>query len=352
LQPARPACNFDRAAWRAVEKAKVDFRSFTIAGSATYLPVESIDAEALDGLTGKPLGSTAKRFGVRKRHRANREETSSFMGANAARNALGEAGWDPRSLDAIIGACGVMEQPIPGTSVLIQNRLGLGDSGIACFDVNATCLSFLQALDRALAGFALGEWRRVLIVSADIASAALDFSDPEASVLFGDGAAAFALQSEGPHRRLAHSFRTYGEGAHACRLDAGGTRLRPSDDLEAFLQATKFKMAGKDVFRLTSRRFPGFLADLLASAALSVEEIDLVVPHQASAAALEHLKRSIPDGHAKTVDIFASVGNQIATSLPFALHTARAEGRLRARQHTLLIGSAAGISLGGAIIRW
>ncbi len=329
-----------------------EYRSFNIAGSATYLPLETVSAEQLDGLTGQPGGSTAKRFGVNQRHWALGEETSSFMGASAAQTALDEAGWDPRSVDVIIGACGVMEQPIPGTAVLIQNRLGLGDSGIGCFDVNATCLSFLLALDRALAGFALGEWQRVLVVSADIASAALDFSDPEASVLFGDGAAAFALEAGNQHCRLAHRFRSYGESARSCRLEAGGTRLRPDDDLDAFLRAAKFRMDGKEVFRATSRRFPAFLTELLGAAQLSVDDIDLIVPHQASAAALEHLKRSIPGGHAKTIDIFASVGNQIATSLPFALHSARSAGRLRAGERSLLIGSSAGISLGGAVIQW
>lgn len=332
--------------------ASVHHRSFGIAGSATYLPRESVPASHLDELTVQPTGSTQLRFGVQKRHWANAEETSSFMGACAARDALSDAGWEPQSLDAIIGACGVMEQPIPGTSVLIQRRLGLGDSGVACFDINATCLSFLQALDRALAGFALGEWRRVLIVSADIASAALDFSDPEASVLFADGAAALALEADGPHVRLGHSFRTYGEGADLCRLEAGGTRLRPHDDLEGFLRSARFRMQGKEVFRATSRRFPPFLADLLNASGVAAEQIDLVVPHQASAPALEHLKRSLPGGHAKTVDIFAEVGNQIATSLPFALHTARSLGRIVAGQNALLIGSSAGISLGGAVIRW
>jgi 3-oxoacyl-[acyl-carrier-protein] synthase-3 len=274
------------------------------------------------------------------------------MGAEAAAAAMADAGWDPASLDALIGACGVMEQPIPGTSVLIQQRLGLGESGIACFDINATCLSFLQALDRALAAIALDEWQRVLIVSADIASAALDLTRPEASVLFGDGAAAIALEAGGPHQRLAHRFRTYGEGAAACRLEAGGTRLRPDDDLPAFLRGAKFRMDGQALFRATSRRFPGFMDELLDAAGLAAQDIDVIIPHQASAAALEHLKRHMPDGHARTIDLFAAIGNQIATSIPFALHTARAQGRLRAGEHGLLIGSAAGISLGGTVIRW
>lgn len=274
------------------------------------------------------------------------------MGAWAAEAALTEAGWNPASLDVIIGACGVMEQPIPGTSVLIQRRLGLGDSGIPAFDINATCLSFLLALDHVLTGFSIGRWRRALIVSADIASAALDFSDPEASVLFGDGAAAFALEANGPHMRLAHRFNTYGEAADVCRLEAGGTRLRPDEDLDAFLAHSKFRMDGRGVFRATSRRFAEFLTGLLSTAGVSPADLDVVIPHQASAAALEHLKRAIPSGDEKVVDIFADIGNQIATSLPFAWHVARQRGLLRPGQHGLMIGTSAGVSLGGAVMRW
>lgn len=326
--------------------------SFAVAGSGAYLPQRVVTARELDALTGRPEGSTGRTFGLKERRWASPTETSSRMGAWAAEAALVEADWDPASLDVIIGACGVMEQPIPGTSVLIQRQLGLGDSGIPAFDVNATCLSFLLALDHLLTGFAIGRWRRGLIVSADIASAALDFSDPEASVLFGDGAAAFALEAGGPHRRLAHRFNTYGEAADVCRLEAGGTRLRPDDDLEAFLARSKFRMEGRGVFRATSRRFPEFLNALLTDAAIAPGDLDVVIPHQASAAALEHLKRAIPSGNEKVVDIFADIGNQIATSLPFAWHEARRRGLLRPGEHGLMIGTSAGVSLGGAVMRW
>lgn len=327
-------------------------RTFAIAGSGTYLPAARVPVAELDRLTGLPPGTVAQRFGVRWRHRAGPDETSSLMAASAGQAALDEAGWDPASLDVIISACGVMEQPIPSTAVLVQRRLGLGSSGIPAFDVNATCLSFLVALDRVLAGFALGEWRRALIVCADISSAALDWSDPEASVLFGDGAAAIALEAGGPHSRLAHLLRTYGDGAELCRLEAGGTRLRPLDGIEPFLERARFRMDGPGVFKATGRRFPGFLGELFGKAGIAADALACVIPHQASGPALEHLKRALPQGHERTVDLFADVGNLIATSLPFTLHHARQNGLLKSGEHALLVGSSAGISLGGAIIRW
>lgn len=325
---------------------------FSIRGTGEYLPRREVGVGELAtraGLTERDITDT---YGVGVRRWAAADETSSVMGAAAARAALDEAGWRAQDLDVIVGACGVMEQPIPGTSVLIQRRLGLGGSGIPCLDVNATCLSFLAAFDRVLAGFVTKQWRRALIVSADIATAALDFSDPETSVLFSDGAAAVALEAEGAHRCLAMRFETYGDGADVCQLQAGGTRLRPRDDWQDFLAHSLFQMDGRGVFRAVSRPFPLFLARLFEAAGMGAADLDLVIPHQASAVALEHLKRALPDGHAKTIDLFREVGNQIAVSLPFALHRARRAGRVRPGDRGLLIGSSAGVSLGGAAIQW
>jgi 3-oxoacyl-[acyl-carrier-protein] synthase-3 len=280
-------------------------------------------------------------------------ETSSALGAEAARVAISGAGWAPEDLDVIVGGCGVMEQPIPGTATLIQRRLGLGGAGIPAFDVNATCLSFLLALDVVSLGFAAGRWKKALIVSADIASAALDFADPEASVIFGDGAAAVAVEADDSASAiLGFRMETYGDGSELCRLEAGGTRLRPHDDLDAFLSNSRFRMDGPGVFMAAARRFPRFAVRLLKSAGVRAGDIDLVIPHQASAAALEHLRRAFPTEGDRVVDIFADHGNQIAASLPSALHHAIASGRLKRGDLALLIGTAAGVSLGGAVIRY
>jgi 3-oxoacyl-[acyl-carrier-protein] synthase-3 len=325
---------------------------FGISGIGRALPMQVVSSTELDALVERERGWTESTFGIKNRYWAHGSETSSALGAQAARVALAEADWPADSLDVIVGASAVTEQPIPGNAPMIQQNLGLGASGISAFDVNATCLSFLVAFDIVLAGFVTGRWRRALVVSSEIASAALDFRNPEASVIFGDGALAVALSAGGPHRLLASRHETYGDGRDLCTIGAGGTRLRPHDNLENFLAKSKFQMDGHGVFRATARPFPAFLGRLLAAAETDASELGSVIPHQASATALEHLKRAIPDGHAKTIDIFADYGNQIAVSLPHALHAARAAGRLKAGSRSLLIGTSAGVSLGGAVIEW
>lgn len=299
---------------------------FALAGTGVYLPA---------AIGGRP--------------RASAGETTSAMAAAAARDALNDAGWQAGDLDALIGASSVMEQPIPGTAALIGARLGV--RGAAGFDVNATCLSALVALDLAITGVAAGKWRRVLVAGADLPSRAIDPADSELAAIFGDGGAALAV-GEGAQQLLASRFETYGEYADLCALEAGGTRLDPRGDRDAFLQATRFRMAGPALYRATARVFPPFLDRLLAAAGVGTKDLDLVIPHQASRAALDHLRHVLGVEPRRVVDVFDTYGNQVASSLPHALHIARSTGRLGAGMTVLLVGSAAGISLGGLVIRW
>lgn len=307
---------------------------FDLAGSGVYLPV----AEASPGMA--------------ERRAAGAAETGSMMAAAAARAALDAAAWRANEVDVLIGACAVMEQPIPGAAILVQRRLGIGASGIPAFDVNATCLSGLLALDIAVTGLATGKWRRALVVGAELPSRAIDPADAAMAGIFGDGAAALALAADGPQTILASRFESYGDHADLCALEAGGTRLSPHDDLDRFLAGSRFRMAGPALYRATARLFPGFLDRLLNAAGIAADEIDLVIPHQAGAAALDHLARVLGGPRDRIVDIFAEHGNQVAASLPHALHIARADRRLTPGATVLLIGSAAGITLGGMVVRW
>lgn len=301
---------------------------FALAGTGAYTPARRI--------AGRPVADEA--------------ETTSMMAAAAARAALDEAGWRAEEADVLIGASSVIEQPLPGTATLIQRRLGIGASGRAAFDVNATCLSALVALDVALLGIAGGRWRQVLIAGADLPRRALAADDAAGAAIFGDGGAALAVAAGGPHRLLASRFETHGDHADLCAIAAGGTRLDPTD--AGFLAETRFRMAGPALHRATARLFPGFLARLLEEAGVAAAAIDVVVPHQASRAAIDHLARVLGGERVRIVDRFDANGNQVAASLPLALHAARVEGRLVPGATVLLVGSAAGITLGGMVIRW
>lgn len=325
-----------------------------VAGLGVYEPREQLASDALDPRYGRDIGWTRTQFGLTSRRLAAPDETASIMGAAAARDALAAAGWADGDFDVLIGACGVMEQPIPGTSVLIQHALGLGRSGILAFDVNQTCLSFLMALDIVAMGFATGRWRRALIVSSDIASAGLNWRDPAASAIFGDGAAAACLEATGDQSGpalLSRGLETYGEGRDLATLRAGGSRVRLEDGLEAFQAAATFHMDAFGIFKAAARRLPSLIDRVLADAGLDRASVDLIVPHQASHPGLEHLRRLMGGDPSRVVDIFADHGNQIAASIPSALHRAWTDGRLTPGATVLLLGTAAGISLSAMVLR-
>ncbi|AGT08278.1 3-oxoacyl-ACP synthase [Paracoccus aminophilus] len=322
-----------------------------ILGTGAYLPRRVVASSEIDCRLGWAEGSCEARYGLAKRHVAECDETSSMMGTEAARQALAAAGIEANELDLIIGACGVMEQAIPSTATLVQARLGLGDSGIPSYDVNATCLSFVQALDLAAMKIRLGQARYILVFSADIASVGLDWSDPDTAAIFGDGAAAVVLgaHGEGPH---ASRFETYSSGGQACLLEGGGTRISAARDPIAAARASYFRMDGQAAFRTAARHLPRFLRRLMGEAGAALSDLACIIPHQASGLALEHGLSRLGIPQDRVVKTFAMFGNQIATSIPTALHSAVQSGRVKRGDLTLLVGTSAGLSLGGMVLRF
>lgn len=326
------------------------FNKITITGTGSYLPQTVLASSDIDARLGWPKGDCESRFGIATRHVASPDETSSMMATKAAHAALDMAGRSAADLDMILGACGVMEQPIPSTAALVQDRLGLGRSGIPAFDVNATCLSFLQALDLAAMQIQLGRARCVLVFSSDIASVGLDWNRPEAAAIFGDGAAAVIVEAGGAGAILSHDFQTYAYAHDACVLAAGGTRINPARGITA--GQDRFQMDGAKAFKIASRYLPRFLRRLMGDAGVGIEDVACVIPHQASALGVTHATRNLRLRPDRVVNIFARIGNQIAASIPTALDHAVRSGKLLRGDTALLIGTSAGISVGGMMVRF
>jgi 3-oxoacyl-[acyl-carrier-protein] synthase III len=174
----------------------------------------------------------------------------------------------------------------------------------------------------------------------------------EAAGIFGDGAAAAVLgPADGTDSAvLGAAFATYSEGAHTCEIPGGGSRHLPARTDEDLLSLMKFQMNGPAVFRLASAHLPGLLESLLAGCAMTMSEVPLVVPHQASHHAMSYLRRRFHLSRDRVVDIYADRGNQVSASLPSALHEAVVSGRLQRGQRALLVGTGAGLNMGGIIL--
>lgn len=330
-------------------------RLINISATGKYLPKKIVFSQDLDERLHKSSGWVQAKSGVAKRHFANPDETTSFMAAQAAKQALEKASILPEQIDCIIGACGVMEQPIPCTASLVQKWLGLQNSGITAFDINSTCLSFLSAFDVASYMIDAGRFKHVLIVSSDIPSLGLDWSHMESCTIFGDGAAATILSrplDSQSTRIWASRMETYSEGSAYCQVQAGGTRLHPSKFKEDLNKYALFEMDGKAAYKLTANVIDGFIERLFKDTGLSLKNIDVVIPHQASRLAMHHLRKKLEIPEGKLIDIFATHGNQVAASIPTVLHEAFLIQRIQRGNKILIIGTGAGISLGGMIMEY
>lgn len=325
-------------------------RPLHIVSTGKYLPGRPVSAAEIDRLHGFKEGFTLSKGGVDVRWMAGCDELQSEAGAKALADALSRSGLVASDIDCLIAACGVQEQALPSTACAIAAHAGLRP-GIAAFDVNASCLSFIQAVNVAANLLHGGAYGRVAVVSADLASRGLDFTEPEASLIFGDGAAAAILElpREGASGVLAHRFATYPQGRAFCEIRAGGTRCNPRVGIEPrdFL----FRMDGKAVFKLASQLMGDFLDALLADAGVQLSDIDWVVPHQASHLGMAHVVKRLGLPRERVVDIYASHGNQVAASMPTALHELLTARDVRPGDLALMLGTAAGLSIGGTVLR-
>ncbi len=322
-----------------------------IASTGHCLPSRKVTSAEVDALTGMPAGWTQRHTGVVERRHVV-DETASGMGAAALQEALARSPWSGAP-DLLLSAAGTPHQPIPCTAALIAAEMDW--HGVPCFDVNATCLGFVVALQVAGGLIASGSYRRIAIVCSEIASKGLNWKQPEAAGLMGDGAAAVLLERDGQgDSALLHSLiETWPEGAALTEIRGGGSRLParlhvPGENTEHFL----FHMDGQSVFRLAAEKMAPFVARLAGSGASRWDPIDWVVPHQASLPAVRHLRRRLGIPGAKLIETIQLHGNVIAASMPLALHEGVVSGRIQRGQTVLLLGTSAGFSLGGALLRY
>ncbi|MEK3757476.1 beta-ketoacyl-ACP synthase III [Paenibacillus sp. FSL P4-0338] len=333
----------------------MQLRHVKIKGTGKYLPERVVSDAELDKILGTTPGWVNKITGVGTRHYVGTDETASFMGARAAEAALADAGLSFSEVDCLVCTSGTKEQPLPSTAVFIQQAMGQADSGVPAFDIDATCLSFLVGLDVMSYMVEAGRYKNVLLVATEIASVGLNWQDKESSALFGDGAAAVVIgpADTGDSSRILHaSLKTYSSGARYSEIAGGGTRLHPQNYTAEDALPYLFHMDGQAIFRKASKLLPDFIADMLGATGNKMDDFALVIPHQGSAMAMRLLRKKLGIAEDRFLDNTAGHGNTIAASIPMGLHEAVRQGRISRGDRIMLIGTAAGLSLGGMIIEY
>lgn len=316
-----------------------------ITSTGLYVPPRVETALELSTRIGKSPEWIATRTGVLRRHVS--EISMAQQGAEAAREALGN-GEPP---DLMINASLTPIQLIPDSSIFIMKELGF--EGIPSFSIHATCLSFVVALQTAATLIQTGQYRRILVVSSEQGSVCRDFEQPESATLIGDGAAAVIVEPTEAGSTagiLGFAMKTWPAGAAFTELRGCGTRCHPNDPATV-RRDNLFQMNGPRIYKMALQNVPIAIVPLFERFNVTTKDIDVVVPHQASLYGVLAYER-MGFVREQLFNIVAEYGNCIAASIPMALTIALREGRIKPGNLVLLVGTGAGLSVAGALIRW
>lgn len=284
------------------------------------------------------------RTGIRQRHIAGPDETTSTLAIAAARAALADAGVEASSIGLIILATATPDNTFPATATKVQAALGC-QGGVA-FDVAAVCSGFLYALATADSLLRTGMARRALVIGAETFSRILDWEDRTTCVLFGDGAGAVVLE--------APSDQSEGVGILATMLHADGDQhdLLYVDGGPSTTQTVgHVRMRGQEVFRHAVVNLADVLKEVLEDTGLAPQDLDWVVPHQANARILDATARKLGISPEKVVVTVDRHANTSAASVPLALDVARKDGRIKTGDLVMLEAMGGGFTWGASLIR-
>jgi 3-oxoacyl-[acyl-carrier-protein] synthase-3 len=318
-----------------------------VRGVGTSLPrrvMKNAEFETLIETTDEWI---VQRTGITQRYIAAEDETTASLGEAAARAALASAGLTPADIDVIVLATSTPNNTFPATSVEIQQRLGM-NHGFA-FDMQAVCSGFVYAVTTADALLRAGGHKRALVIGAETFSRILDWNDRTTCVLFGDGAGAIVVEAEegtgefSDRGILAASLRSDGSHKEKLYVDGGPSTTGTVGHL---------RMEGREVFKHAVGMITDVIEDVFAKGGITADDLDWFVPHQANRRIIDASAKKLGISPEKVVITVDKHGNTSAASVPLALGTAVADGRIKKGDLVLLEAMGGGFTWGAVLIRW
>ncbi|MDY6913569.1 MAG: beta-ketoacyl-ACP synthase III [Planctomycetota bacterium] len=291
-----------------------------------------------------------QRTGIKKRHVVSDGEATVSLGTEAAKKALAEAGVEPTALDLIICATITPDMIFPASACFIQEALGA--TNVPAFDLSAACSGFVYGLAIASKFIETGTYRKILVLGAESLSRFSDYSDRSSCILFGDGAGAVVLEpTEKLDRGIQYTvMHADGAGWDYIHVPAGGSRTPATH--ETVEQHQHFvKMRGRDVYKFAVEKMQWLLADCMKQCQLSVDDVDLVIPHQVNSRIIKSATKKLDFPLEKVYVNIDEYGNTSAASIPLAMDEARQAGRIRPGSTLLLVAFGAGLTWAGAVVK-
>ena len=313
-----------------------------MAGVGGYLPARVVTNEELARTVDTTDAWIQERTGIKQRHLAAEHETCAFMGAEAARRALADAGAGPGDVDAVILATSTPDQAFPATALRVQAMLGIGQ-GFG-FDLSAACSGFVYGLSVADGMIRAGQVRGVLVIGSEVYSRILNWADRGTCVLFGDGAGAVFLRAGADDGPGVLSTHLHGQGSLGDILyvdGAVGQRERPGH----------LVMNGREVFRHAVAKLAAAVDEALRCNGLAHADVDWLVPHQANRRIIDAMGKKLGLPPARVVVTVDRHANTSAASIPLALAEAYGDGRIRRGDLVLMEALGGGLTWGSALVR-
>jgi 3-oxoacyl-[acyl-carrier-protein] synthase-3 len=294
------------------------------------------------------------RTGIRERRWVREGETGTDLALGASRAALDAAGLAPSELDAIVYATSTPDHFAPGGGVYLQHALGAGP--IPAIDIRTQCSGFVYALSVADGWIRSGQYRRVLVVGAEIQSTGMDVTTRgrNTAVIFADGAGAAVLGPADDGRGIL-GFDLHSDGSYAGKLwvDAPGSMYHPRVSAEQLAEGRHFlQMDGKEVFRHAVERMPESVRAVLARLGLALGDLTLLIPHQANLRISEMVQRNLGLRDDQVYNNIMRYGNTTAATIPIALDECARDGRLARGDLLAVTAFGSGFLWGSALIRW
>jgi 3-oxoacyl-[acyl-carrier-protein] synthase-3 len=317
-----------------------------VQGVGHYLPARIVENAEFAATMDTSDEWIKSRSGIERRHYAADGETTSDLGACAARAALAQAGLASDDLDAIILATSTADLTFPSAASMIQAKIGM-TRGFA-FDVQAVCAGFVFALATAQGMILSGQARRVMVIGAETFSKLMDWEDRASCVLFGDGAGALILAAE----EGAGNNRDRGILATDLHSDGQFKDLLFVDGGVSTGQTGLLRMQGREVFRHAVEKLAETAHTALDKAGLSGEDVDWIVPHQANIRIIEGCAKRLQVPMDRVVVTVQDHGNTSAASIPLALSVGVARGQIKRGDLIVTEAIGGGLAWGAVVLRW
>ena len=329
-----------------------------IQGLGTYVPTKRITNVDLMSLVDTNDEWIVSRTGIKARHMLADDENGSDAGTEAALKALEDAGIAAEDITHVLTATCTPDYLCPSTACIISGKIG--SHGAMAFDLNAACTGFVYGLDVANSILAGKPGAKVLLVGSEAFTRSLNWEDRTTCILFGDGAAAAVLTNgdAGTPKRCLPSaprlrdVRCGADGRQYPLLTVGGgtnRNYKPGDPVQDdfYLQ-----MQGREVFKQAVRSLSAVCSELLEDNGLTLEDIDLFIPHQANLRIIEAVGDRLKLGSEKIFVNLDEYGNTSAASIPLGIGDACAQGRIRPGSRVLLSAFGGGFTWGAALLEF